>query len=71
MKNISLTLSDNNQTVQAQANVNLDDSQNDTLKKLVSEIEEDLFTQGAVHLSIEGLLDKPVVLTVTEYGNEV
>ena len=70
MKNINLTLSDNNYTVQAKTHINLDSDQDNTFKALIHEIEGGLFTAGAAYLSIEGLTKKPVVLTITECGEE-
>ena len=70
MKDINLTLSDTNYTVQAKTNMSIAPDTNNTLKKLVQMIEDGLYTQGAAYLSIEGLMKKPVVLTITEYGNE-
>jgi hypothetical protein len=71
MKDINLTLSDTNYTVQAKTNISLAQDSDNTLKTLVQMIEDGLYTQGAAYLSIEGLMKKPVVLTITEYGNEV
>jgi hypothetical protein len=71
MKDIKLTLSDNNYTVQAKTNISLGQDSDNTLKTLVQKIEDGLYTQGAAYLSIEGLTKKPVVLTITECGNGV
>ena len=66
MKNISFSVSDNNYTTQAKTSVSLDSNQDDTLQKLVREIERGLFTEKAQYLCIDGLLKKRVVLTITE-----
>jgi hypothetical protein len=66
MKDISFSVSDNNYTIQARTNVSLDSKQDGTLKKLVREIERGLFSEKAQYLCIDGLLNKRVVLTITE-----
>jgi hypothetical protein len=71
MKNINLQLSDDNRTVQAKTKISITPDTDSTLKTLVQKIEDGLYTQGAAYLSIEGLTKKPVVLTITEYGNGV
>jgi hypothetical protein len=70
MKNINLTLSDENYTVQERTKLSLAADTNKTLKNLVQKIEDGLYTQGAAYLQIEGLMKKPVVLTITECGND-
>jgi hypothetical protein len=71
MKDISFSVSDNNYTIQAETKVSLDGNQDDTLKKLVHEIERGLFTEKAQYLCIDGLLNKRVVLTITEYEDKM
>ena len=71
MKKITLTLSDNNYTVQAKTDIDLDSHQDNTLKKLVDKIESGLYSESAAYLSIEGLTKKPVILTITECADEL
>jgi hypothetical protein len=67
MKNISVSLSDDKFSTQARTRVNINSNQEDTLQKLVREIEWGLFRQGVQYLCIDGLLKKRVVLTITEF----
>ena len=67
MKNIKISLSDTNYTEQAAAEINLNRKQYELLKSLIRKVEYGLFVQRAAFMAIEGLLDDPVKLTITDY----
>lgn len=67
MKNINITLSDTNYTEQAKSVMALNAEEFELLKKLVQKVEGRLFEQRAAYIGIEGLLNDPVKLTITEF----
>ena len=67
MKEIKITLSNTNYTRQASTTITLNHGQFEQLKTPVQKIEDGLFHERAAFVDIEGILTKPITLTVTEY----
>ena len=67
MKNIKISLSDTNYTEQAAIDINLNREQFELFKSLIQKVEYGLYKQRAAFMAIEGLLDDPVKLTITDY----
>jgi len=67
MKNINISLSDTNYTHKASTDIDIKKEQLEILKSLVQKIEDGLFRENAAYLSINGLTDKQIKLTITEY----
>ena len=67
MKNINISLSDTNYTRKASTDIDIKKEQLEILKSLVQKIEDGLFRENAAYLSIDGLTDKQIKLTITEY----
>jgi hypothetical protein len=67
MKKIKLTLTDTNYSKQAETPINMNQKQFEQFKALIQKIEDDLFISRAAYVEIEGILDDPIKLTVTEY----
>jgi hypothetical protein len=67
MKKIRVTLTDTNYTKQAVTPINLNKEQFELLKTLIQKVEDDLYKANAAYVEIEGILDDPVKLTITEY----
>ena len=71
MKNIKISLSDTNYTEQAATDINLNCKQFELFKSLIQKVEYGLSEQRAAFMAIEGLLDDPVKLTITDYEQSV
>ena len=67
MKKIRITLTNTNYTKQAETPINVNREQFELLKALIQTIEDDLYKANAAYVEIEGILDGPVKLTITEY----
>lgn len=67
MKEIRITLSNTNYTQQASTTITLNHGQFELLKTLVQKIEAGLFHERTAFVDIEGVLSKPITLTVTEF----
>jgi len=67
VKKIRVTLTDTNYTKQAATPINLNKEQFELLKTLIQKVEDDLYKANAAYVEIEGILDDPVKLTITEY----
>jgi hypothetical protein len=67
MKKIRVTLTDTNYTKQAITPINLNKEQFELLKTLIQKVEDDLYKANAAFIEIEGILEDPVKLTITEY----
>jgi hypothetical protein len=70
MKKVSLTFYDNNYTAQAKTDLSLDPDQMNNLKTLLGQIEGHLLAEDTTVLAIENLLQNPVHLTITNFGDE-
>jgi hypothetical protein len=66
MKNVRITLSDTNYTAKAVTEMNLKSKDFELLKSLIEKMEDGLYGESASFMAIEGLLDVPVKLTITE-----
>jgi len=66
MSHINLSLFDNNYTVRANANLTLSKSQNKELKEFFKKAEGNLNWESSNRIIMEGLGNKPVVMTITE-----
>jgi hypothetical protein len=66
MKNVRITLSDTNYTAKAVTEMNLKSKDFELLKSLIKKMEDGLYGESASFMAIEGLLDVPVKLTITE-----
>lgn len=67
MKNINISLSNTNYTRQVDTDIAIKKEQFEVLKSLVQKIEDGLFKENAAYIAIDGLLDRQVKLTITEY----
>jgi hypothetical protein len=67
MKEIKITLSNTNYTQQASTKISINRDQHELLKTLIQKIEDGLYRERAAFVDIEGILDKPITLTITEY----
>ena len=67
MKNINISLSDTNYTRKASTDIAIEKEQFEVLKSLVQKIEDGLFRENAAYLAIDGLTDRQIKLTITEY----
>jgi len=66
MKNLKITLSDTNYTARAVTEMNLKTEEFELLKSLIKKMRDGLYAESASFMSIEGLTDVPVKLTITE-----
>ena len=66
MSNINLRLIDSNYTVRANANLSLSKSQNRKLKEFFKKAEGNLNWESSNRITLEGLGNNPVVMTITE-----
>jgi hypothetical protein len=66
MKNLKITLSDTNYTARAVTEMNLKGKEYELLKSLINKMRDGLYKESASFMSIEGLMDVPVKLTITE-----
>ena len=71
MKIINIILSDTNYTHQAATGIELKREQFDVLKTLFQKIEAGLYEEDSAYIAVDGLLDKPVKLTITEFEQAV
>jgi hypothetical protein len=67
VRNVNITLSDTNYTEQAKTVMALNAEEFELFKKLVQKVEGGLFEQQSAYIGIEGLLEDPVKLTITEF----
>jgi hypothetical protein len=66
MKHVKLSLIDMDQAVQAVADLNINDKEDKNFSKFVEQLKEELVTGQTAFLEIEGLLNKPVVISLAE-----
>jgi hypothetical protein len=66
MKHIKLSLIDTDQTVQAMTDLNINDKEVKHFSKFVEQLKEELVTGQTAFLEIEGVLNKPVVISLAE-----
>jgi hypothetical protein len=66
MKHIKLSLIDTDQAVQAMTDLNINDKEDKNFSKFVEQLKEELVTGQTAFLEIEGLLNKPVVISLAE-----
>jgi hypothetical protein len=71
MKNVRITLSDTNYTAKAVTEMNLKSKDFELLKSLIKKMEDGLYGESASFMAIEGLMDVPVRLTITECEHAV
>ena len=71
MKNVKITLSDTNHTARAVTEMNLKSKEYELLKSLIKKMEDGLYGESASFMAIEGLMDVPVKLTITECEHAV
>jgi hypothetical protein len=71
MKNVRITLSDTNYTATAVTEMNLKSREYELLKSLIKKMEDGLYKESASFMAIEGLMDAPVKLTITECEHAV
>lgn len=66
MKNVRITLSDTNYTARAVSEMNLKSKEYELLRSLINKMRDGLYEESASFMAIEGLMDVPVKLTITE-----
>lgn len=66
MKNIKMSLIDNDFSVRASADLKLDDEQNNRVTRFLERVREELVTGATAFIEIEGTGRKPVKLVVAD-----
>ena len=66
MKNIKVSLIDNDFAIQAKRDVAFNESQKNVLSEFFEQVQEELVTGQTAFLEIDGLLNKTVTLTIAE-----
>jgi len=66
MKQIKLSLIDTDQSLQAMTDLNMNADEDQKFSKFIEQLKEQLVTGQTAVLEIEGLLTKPVTLSISE-----
>lgn len=69
MKNVKFTLVDNNFTSLNKAEIAFNSEEIEKLKALLCKLGDGLMAEHSRHLCIEGLVNTPIDLTITDYEN--
>jgi hypothetical protein len=66
MKHVKISLIDNDQSVQAMADLNFNSKVDKNFSKFIEQLMDELGTGQTAYLEIDGLLNKPVVFSISE-----
>jgi hypothetical protein len=66
MKHVKISLIDNDQSVQAMADLNFNSKEDKNFSKFIEQLMDELGTGQTAYLEIDGLLNKPVVFSIAE-----
>ncbi|MFC1884375.1 hypothetical protein ACFL2O_06380 [Thermodesulfobacteriota bacterium] len=68
MKNLKISLIDNDSVVNAETNLKFRTNAGSAFMKFISEIEEELATGKIAYLEVDGLSKGPVTFSISNFG---